>query len=219
MDLRELIRDLYGVGQPQGCTDEEIAAMKENFGEIPSVLEEFWRTFGRTDKIHYNQDEWLFPEDFQKSKYMFRFDDLRLFCENQACCWAGILRKDLTLPDPPVYTQEDEDDPWLLSTPTTSAFLEAALTYEAVWNLDYSPDEFYQLSNEDVAKIQAKLDKRPCVLKNWVGMEITFYSNRPDNLVVLMEMENGDHQTLYGGATQESYAALLEVMEGLGEPI
>ena len=33
-------------------------------------------------------------------------------------------------------------------------------------------------------------------------------------------MDVGDqYQTLYGGATQESYAALLEVMEGLGEPI
>ena len=49
-------------------------------------------------------------------------------------------------------------------------------------------------------------------------MEVTFYSNRPDNLVVIMDV--GDqYQALYGGATQESYAALREVMEGLGEPI
>ena len=29
MDLQTLVRDLYGVDRPQGCTDEEIAAMKE----------------------------------------------------------------------------------------------------------------------------------------------------------------------------------------------
>ena len=40
MELRELVRDLYGVDQPQGCTDEEIAAMKESFGAIPAAVEE-----------------------------------------------------------------------------------------------------------------------------------------------------------------------------------
>ena len=66
--------------------------------------------------------------------------------------------------------------------------------------------------------VQSKLEKRPCVLKNWMDLEITFYSSRPDNLVVVMDA--GDHyEVLYGGNTQESYAALLEVMEGLGEPV
>ena len=55
-------------------------------------------------------------------------------------------------------------------------------------------------------------------LRNWMEYEIAFYSNRPDNLVVIMDV--GDqYQTLYGGATEESYAALMEVMAGLGEPI
>ena len=49
-------------------------------------------------------------------------------------------------------------------------------------------------------------------------MEITCYSSRPDNLLAVMDV--GDqYQTLYGGATEESCAALLEVMEGLGEPV
>ena len=218
MDLRTLIRDLYGIDRPQGCTAEEITAMRKSFGTIPPVLEDFWRIAGHTDEVHFNQDDWLFPEDFQKSGYMTRFEDLRLFCENQACCWAGIRRKDLTLPDPPVYTQESEDEPWLLSAPTTSAFLEAALTYEAAWRLPYRPAAFFELSDGDLSVIRAKLEQRPCALDNWMGMNLTFYSNRPDNLVVLMDMD-GEYQAIYGGATRESYEALLEVMEGLGEPV
>ena len=47
---------------------------------------------------------------------------------------------------------------------------------------------------------------------------ITFYCNRPDNLVVVMDV--GDqYQTLFGAVTEESYVALMDVMEGLGEPI
>ena len=219
MELRQLVRDLYGVDQPQGCTEEEIAAIREKFGTIPPALEDFWRTFGHTKELNYGQDDWIFPGDFQRSKYMFQFDDLRLFCENQACCWAGILRKDLTLPDPPVYTQEDEEAPWLLSAPTLSEFLKAVLLYEGAWQLKYSPENFYELSEEDVTVIQAKLEKWPYELKNWMWMDIACYHNRPDNLVAVMKMENGDYQALYGGATEESYAALMEVMEGLGEPI
>ena len=44
MKPQEIVRDLYGVDQPQGCTEEEIAAMKERFGAIPAVIEDFWRT-------------------------------------------------------------------------------------------------------------------------------------------------------------------------------
>ena len=218
MELRELVRDLYGIDRPQGCTDEEIAAMKEIFGALPAVLEEFYRTLGHTREIKADQDDWSFPADFRRWEHLRQSDHLLLLCENQGVCRAEIRRDDLSQPDPPVYTQMEDDDPWLLSAPTTSEFLEAALTYEAIWQLKYSAEEYYWLNGEELAVIQARLEKRPCVLKNWMDLEITFYSSRPDNLVVVMDA--GDHyEVLYGGATQESYAALLEVMDGLGEPI
>ena len=131
---------------------------------------------------------------------------------------TGIRREDLTLPDPPVYTQTEDDDPWVLSAPTTSAFLEAALLYESVWWLEHSPEGFYWLTEEELAVVQAKLTRHSAVLKHWMEMEITCYSNRPDNLAAILDV--GDqYQALYGAATEESYAALMEVMEGLGEEI
>ena len=49
-------------------------------------------------------------------------------------------------------------------------------------------------------------------------MEITCYSNCPDNLLVIMDV--GDqYQALFGAVTEESYLELMDVMEGLGEPI
>ena len=93
------------------------------------------------------------------------------------------------------------------------------MLYEAVWQLEYSPDAFYELSAGDMEVVRARLEKRPAVLRNWFVTETTFYSSRPDNLVVVMDMGDGDCQVLYGGATEESFRALLEVMEGLGEEI
>ena len=49
----------------------------------------------------------------------------------------------------PVYTRMEDDDPWLLSATTTSEFLEAALTYEAIWQLKYSVEEYHWLTDEE----------------------------------------------------------------------
>ena len=218
MELRQLVRNLYGIDQPQGCTDEEIDAVREIFGSLPAVVEDFYRTLGRTKELKVEQDEWTFPEDFRRWEHLRQSDHLLLLCENQGVCRAEIRREDLSLPDPPVYTQMEDNDPWLLSAPAVSEFLEAALLYESVWRLKYSPAEFYWLTDEELAAVQPKLIKHPAVLRNWIEMEITCYSSRPDNLLAVMDV--GDqYQTLYGGATEESCAALLEVMEGLGEPV
>ena len=219
MKLRALVRDLYGIDQPQGCTEEEIAAVREKFGTLPAVVEDFWRTFGRTPRLSYVQDDWMFPAFYEKWGWPKDSKDLSLLCENQYVCEAAVLQKDLSLPDPPVYTRMAADDgPWQLSAPAVSDFLEAALTYEAVWSLPYSPDDFFSLTEEELEIIRSKLTKHSAVLRNWLEMEVTFYSSRPDNLLVVMDLGD-EYQALYGGVTQESYQTLLEVMEGLGEPL
>lgn len=218
MELRQLVRNLYGVDQPQGCTDEEIAKMKKTYGALPAAVEDFWRTFGRTKQLNFGQDDWWFPALYEKWDNLSEGDHLILLNENQGVCRSGIRKTDLALPDPPVYTRMDEGDPWLLSAPTTSEFLEAALLYESVFQLEYSPEEYYWLTVEELETIQAKLTRYPIPLRNWMEYEMTFYNSRPDNLLVIMDV--GDqYQAIYGGTTQEGYAALLEVMEGLGEPI
>lgn len=218
MDLKALVRDLYGVDRPQGCTEEEICAVRERFGALPAAVEDFWRTFGHTRRLNCGQDDWVFPGQYSKWKWLEKYDELILLNENQGVFQACVLREDLTLPDPPVYLLEG-NSPRLLSAPTFSEFLEATLLYEAVFQLEYSPDEFFAFTEADLAVIRSNLTKRPALQKNWFVTETAFYSNRPDNLVVIMDMEDGTYQAMYGAASQESYAALLEVMEGLGEPI
>ena len=218
MNLCELVRDLYGVDRPQGCTEEEIAAVRERFGALPAVVEEFWRTFGHTKRLNQCQDDWVFPAYYSKWKWLEEYDDLILLNENQSVFQACVRREDLSLPDPPVYLLE-ENSPQLLSAPSVSEFLEAALLYEAVFQLEYSPEEFFEFTEADLEVVHSRLTRRPALQKNWFVTETAFYSNRPDNLVVIMDMGGGDYQAIYGGATQESYAALMEVMEGLGEPI
>ena len=219
MELEKLICTLYSVDRLEGCTDQEINKARDFYGALPKVIEDFWRAAGRTKKLNVCSDDWLFPSFYEKWGWNGQSKDLLLLCENQYVCEAAILQKDLYFPDPPVYTRMAADEgPWRLSSSAASAFLEAALLYESVWQFDHSAEEYFRLTDEELTIVQSKLTKRPAVLKNWMEMEITFYSNRPENLLVVMNLGD-EYQVLYGGAAAESYAALLEVMEGLGEPV
>ena len=109
MELRTLVRTLYGVEQPQGCSEEEIAAAKALFGAVPAAVEDFWRGFGRTQRLNYIQDHWCFPQTLREAPA----DCLPLLDENQYVCEAAVLQKDLSLPDPPVYIRRAADgEPW-----------------------------------------------------------------------------------------------------------
>lgn len=88
------------------------------------------------------------------------------------------------------------DHRWTMCAGTLSGFLRAALAYEAV---------------------RSGLEKQPFRLSGWLGMDMSFYSNTPDNMAVVMEC--GDLEVLYGAASEAGYKKLMEVMEGLGEAI
>lgn len=215
MNLEEMIKRLYGTDELQGYDEEEIASVKAYFGALPQAVEEFWRRAGRTEELHHVQDQWMKPEDYQKWDWLRESGCLILLNENQGCCRAGIRREDLGQADPPVYVTTD-DKSWALCTETTSEFLQAALAYESVFNFPFSPEDFVLwLTEEECGVIQSGLEKKPFALRGWVDMNMSFYSNAPDNMVVIMDC--GDLETIYGAASEESYAKLMEVMEGLGE--
>lgn len=214
--LLDMVRPLYAAESFQGCTDGDIQILKDVFGTLPPVLENYYRAAGRTKAFHRVQDDWMLPEHFQKRTWLRESDHLILLNENQGCCRAGIRREDLILPDPPVYTTAD-DKTWTLCAPSTSEFLAAALLYESVFTFSYNPEEFYWLTKQDLALMQSRLAKLPFSLPNWMEMTVTFYSSAPDNLAALMDC--GDLQVLYGAASEASYRRLMEAMDGLGEPI
>ncbi len=214
--MENLIKNLYAVESFSGCTEEEIAFMKQMFGNLPPVLENFYRTVAKTEGLHHIQDQWMLPEHFAKYPGLNNPECLIIMNENQGVCQAGIRREDLTKPDPPVYVQTDDND-WLLSAPTTSEFLMAMLGCQASFAMKYQPEAFYWITEEELATIQAKLNKLPYEVHNWLyEMEISLYTNAPDNIVAVMDC-GGDLQVLYGANSEEGYAKLMAVMEGIGE--
>lgn len=215
MDFLEMIKELYQVKKPQGYSESEIAAVKEHFPALPKTVEEFWRKAGRTSAIHCGQDCWITPQNFMEWEWLQNCDCLILLNENQGVCRAGIRSADLEQADPPVYVSMDDEN-WTLCAETTSEFLQAALAYEAVFTFEHGPEDFVLWLEEDEMEIiQTKLEKKPYMMRGWMDIDISFYSNAKDNMVAIMD--GGDLQAIYGAATEESYDKLMEVMEGLGE--
>lgn len=215
MDFEEMIKQLYAVKELKGYTETEIAPVRAHFGALPRRVEEFWRRAGRTEAIYPVQDMWIKPEDFQKWDWLRDSDCLILLNENQGCCQAGIRREDLDKADPPVYVTTD-DRSWSLCAETTSEFLQAALAYEAIFTHSFGPEDFVLwITEEELETIRSGLEKKPFELHGWLDMHMSFYSNAPDNMVVVMDC--GELQIIYGAAGEEAYQKLLEVMEGLGE--
>ena len=143
---------------------------------------------------------------------------LVILIENQGCCRAGIRRKDLGKTDPPVYVAADgiDDWKWTLCTGTLGEFLQAALAYESVFAVPLHGEELmYWITQEELETVRSGLEKQPFGLHGWLGMDMSFYSNAPDNMVVVMDC--GELEVLYGAASETGYKKLMEVMEGLGE--
>lgn len=215
MDYEEMIKQLYQVEKLQGYNENEIAYVKDYFGALPEVLENFWRKAGATKELHHGQDFWVKPSDFQKRDWLKDRDHLILMTENQNCCRAGIRKDDLTEKDPPVYVTIDDDD-WALCAGSVSEFLQGMSAYQAIFTFDYCAEDFVLwIEEEEQEIIQSNLGKKPFTLHNWQHMDMSFYSNEPDNMVVIMDC--GDLEVIYGAASKESYDKLMEVMEGLGE--
>ncbi len=217
-DFFDWLKVLYAADSLEGVTDEEIGYMKELFGALPRVVEEFYRKAARSDVLHHGQDHWLLPEDFKKSEWLRKLDCLILLNENQGVFRAGIRREDLAKNDPPVYITDD-DKKWKLCADSTTEFLYAMMAYEAVFSYEYFPEEFYCITEKELAELDRKLTRLPYEVHGWFGERLLLFSNAEDNMVQVMDLGGGDLQMLFGAATEESYLEIMDVVEGIGEPL
>ena len=218
------IKRVYDIKKFHGSTPEEIDKLKQKFGEIPEVLEEFYLKAGNTKKYHYGQDTWIMPHDYFKYSWIQDFDEgIILLNENQGVCQAYVRKEDLPLADPPVYLWCGERKEINLCASSVREFLMAASAYEAAFTFEYNPEDFYYLSLDDIEEFEARLGKFPFKMY-WISddIEITFYSNDPGNLIAALSCdsaEDGGIQLIYGAVNEESYKKLEKAIYDICEPL
>ncbi|MFG6392845.1 MAG: hypothetical protein K1W24_01445 [Lachnospiraceae bacterium] len=225
LDL-SLVKRLYAINKFHGSKPEEINYLKQKFGQIPQVLEEFYLKAGNTDRLNHGQDTWIMPKDYKKYTWLEDFiEGIVLLNENQGNCQAYIRNEDLSLPDPPVYVwygYGGNEEPHSC-TRSLSEFIIAASAYEAAFTLEYNPEDFYYVSSEDYSEFESRFNKYPFKLTNWISydIEITFYNNDPYNLIAALYCESAEDdgsQLIYGAVNEEAYNKLEKALEGICEP-
>ena len=221
MNVYELIKNLYGVDELAGYSDEDIAFLKEMFGDLPEVLEDYYRKAGRTEILGHLQDEWILPEHYKNWQWLKEEKDFYILMnENQGVFQLGIRREDMSKSNPPVYYIDGKNI--IKYCDTLSEFLICQSAYQSVFTFKYSPEEFYSITEDELKIVEQGLNKYPFELKNDeqdYPFNISFYYNASDNLYVVMNYGEDDIQVLYGAVSEESYNKLEEIVGDLGEPM
>ena len=221
MNVYELIKNLYGVDELAGYSDEDIAFLKEMFGDLPKVLEDYYRKAGRTEALKHLQDEWMLPEHYKNHNWLKEEKDFYILMnENQGVFQLGIRREDMSKSNPPVYYIDGKNI--IKYCDTLSEFLICQSAYQSVFTFEYSPEEFYSITEDELKIVEQGLNKYPFELKNDeqdYPFNISFYYNANDNLYVVMNYGEDDIQVLYGAVSEESYNKLEEIVGDLGEPM
>ena len=221
MELCELIKNLYGTDKLDGYSDEDIAFLKEMFGDLPEVLEDYYRKAGRTEILKHLQDEWILPEHYKNWHWLKQKKDFYILMnENQGVFQLGIRREDMSESNPPVYYIEDGITEKYCDS--LSEFLLCQSAYQAVFTFEYSPEEFYSITEDEFEIVKESLQKYPFELKNDeqdYPFNMSFYYNADDNLYVVINCGEGDIQAIYGAVSEKSFDKLEKVVGNLGEPM
>lgn len=206
------ILKLFCIEHPIGYSSKEIQEAEKKVGKIPAALRYFYEKYADSEELHGLQDEMILPDYYPA---LLNDDYIIFFNENQGVCHAGIRKVDAEMIDPPVYTSMDNKE-WCLSAEKVSDFLVAMFGYQASICLEYNPEEFYFLEEEEIAQIEEHFPKLPESFKNWLDCEIVLYGEGCEGRIALM-IQGEDIQMNYAAHSEEAYEKMNHLLCDIGE--
>jgi hypothetical protein len=214
LDLFNEISELFRIDCPKGYSHEAVETAKKQMGGMPELLEQFYLRLGCSDELNHLQDFLILPD---KYPIFSDWDYLVFFNENQGVCQAGIHKKSLSAPNPPVYVSDDDGN-WIKSSDCLAGFLIAMFGYQASICLEHGPNEFYWVTEEEKKQIATLFPKRQESLKTWLGHEISLYGNNKHARIALMEA-SGYIQLNYAANNISDFENMRSILQNIGEVI
>lgn len=203
------IKKMYKITEPNGFTSEEIESIRNIFGALPRILEDYYKELGNVENLNQTQDSLTRINDFPYCKHS---DYLIIYVENQRTCVWGIFKDDLSKPNPPVYHSFNEQE-WHLECEKLMDFLEAMAYLQAIFGLDYSPKLFRSVEKEDVDYLHENFaNKNVSFRVHCEGVE--FFGNHDDTIIMLFE--SGGYFT-YSSSSKDHFDEMDRVLSLLGE--
>ena len=101
------IKQLFGITEKNGFSEEEILEFKNICDNIPKILSDYYSQLGKIKELNNTQDQLIEPQKLKLSKNK---DFLIFYVENQWACVWGIDKNDLNIDNPPVYMSYEEQE-------------------------------------------------------------------------------------------------------------
>lgn len=202
----EVIRKLFNINQDCGFSESDINNACKKHGNLPSVLQEYYRQLGNYKHINQSQNNLCLPNDLIDTKEYLIF-----YKENQYVAQWAIKKSDLNKDNPPVYCSCDENE-FKLESENLLGFLYAMAFFQAAsWGLEYCSEDLYMISEEQVKIIRNRYKKIDYELHQW--MKISYYGNYEDEVICMIE--NSYYDMLYASSNQQHFNEMKEFMDKL----
>ncbi|KFF03263.1 hypothetical protein ASF10_23330 [Flavobacterium sp. Leaf82] len=203
------IKQLFGITEKNGFSEEEIFVFKNICENIPKVLSDYYSQLGKIKELNNTQDQLIEPQKLKLSKNK---DFLIFYVENQWACVWGIDKNDLNIDNPPVYMSYEEQE-WSKETNLLTDFLKAMANLQAVFALQFSSDEFAYINDEELKIIKENFKKRDFSFSQWIGIE--FYGNF-ENDVIAVQRNTDYYDLIYASNNEEQFVEMNKILNKLG---
>ena len=199
------IKQLFGITEKNGFSEEEIFVFKNICENIPKVLSDYYSQLGKIKELNNTQDQLIEPQKLKLSKNK---DFLIFYVENQWACVWGIDKNDLNIDNPPVYMSYEEQE-WSKETNLLTDFLKAMANLQAVFALQFSSDEFAYINDEELKIIKENFKKRDFSFSQWIGIE--FYGNF-ENDVIAVQRNTDYYDLIYASNNEEQFVEMNKIL-------
>lgn len=218
MTIKEILRNIYGIDEEKGLSEDDMKYFESRFGKVPDTLREFYLLCGNNPNvINYNQDLWCTPSDYRKWTWLQKSEDFIILNENQGVCHAFIKKEDFGKPNPPVYVRWfGVDEPPRICANSVDEFVKSFLVYEGSFGVPYFSEDFYFISEEEFDFIVNNFKEHNFKAENWMtDGEMRFFYDTPDSVICVFV---DCLQMHFGARNKETFDKLENILGGMGEP-
>ncbi len=202
----EVIRKLFNIEKNNGFSENDISQACKKHGNLPFILQEYYRQLGNYRQINQTQNILCRPGELIDTKEYLIF-----YKENQYTVQWAIKKSDLNKDNPPVYCSSDENE-FELESESLLDFLYAMAFFQAAsWGLEYFSEGIYMISEQQAQIIRNRYKKIDYELNLW--MKISYYKKYDDEVICMIK--NSDYDMLYASSSKQHFDEMKEFIDRL----
>ena len=205
-DNYQNIRELFHLDAPCPLPEEDIEQIRKQFGAIPKALETYYHLCGGCPEMNSTQDFLLTPNGRYGNYHLKEFgypEYCVFYVENQCVSEWAVKKSDLNQENPPVYETYDNGETWHKTCDSVSDFLISEAYMQSAFSKEYSNEEFYEITNEQIQILAEKFPRADADSDLYHGVQ--FFQPYPDTVIMILYNDETYSDLLYSSDSEEHF--------------